>query len=580
MIKGVLVLNIKYYTQPYEANGKAFFIGEQVNNLLKSKKPFYNKVWIVASFAKKSGMIKLKTAIKKAVKSGAELNFILGTNNRLTTYEALKEILDLGCMGKIFRNISGNSIGAKLYCFEAAGERAEVLIASGNITEGGLYKNNEIVVHISYDIVNGDESSYYEFRNSVERLLEPKNELISDLSEELINILLDNGEIVYETEHSETKKINKKQKVNKLVSQEYVDTDLLSIVLPTGDSIEISLDEFEDVGKKFEKMNEDKKREEQIETCLEIDIDDEEIKEEETDEIDIEIECTENLNMVPDDLVNNLVIGEFSDYNSWEARAEGNDENIRSNEEENFISQYEVIDIEQMLYVQSHAQEHNDKIEGKEHSAISEDNMMLIRTKETKASPRKTRKKLEMQEEEVAPEPPNNVSVKKKFIITSSFNKSNTHGIVNAFFIQINKLKGRGISGEIRMPISSRDFSPEFWGWPNKYSVMHSADKGHKKCKKWQVTCRIIDVEDIEANKIDNIELFQEEGKTSFNFHSNALISLNPQENDIIRIIRCPEESECVFQCELIRSASKEYGIWEQFCSQVIKGTERRYGFA
>ena len=92
--------------------------------------------------------------------------------------------------------------------------------------------------------------------------------------------------------------------------------------------------------------------------------------------------------------------------------------------------------------------------------------------------------------------------------------------------------------------------------------------------------CKVVDVENPEASKIDTIDLYQEEGKTNFNFKSKALVSLIPEENDIIRIIRVAEGSEYIFQCELIRASSKEYIIWEQFCSQIIKGTERRYGFA
>jgi hypothetical protein len=76
------------------------------------------------------------------------------------------------------------------------------------------------------------------------------------------------------------------------------------------------------------------------------------------------------------------------------------------------------------------------------------------------------------------------------------------------------------------------------------------------------------------------LELYQEEGKTDFNILSKELLLLNPEENDIIRVIRCAEGEEAIFQIELIRASSKEYAIWEQFCSQSIKGTDRKYGFA
>lgn len=559
-------MEVKFFTQPFDAAGKSFLLGEKIIKLLKLKEPVYNRAWFVASFAKRSGLAKLKTAIRNAVKNGAEINFILGINNRLTSVEALKEIINLGCKAKVFRNTSGASMGARLYCFESEGNRADVFVSSGNITEGGLYKNNELIVHMEYNLAGGDMDKYNEFKVSVMNLLEPTQEIANQLNEELIGILLDNKEIVSETE-GKSSSVKKKTKAEKQKAEEQEDgIDMVSIVLPTGESIDVSLDEIEEMSSKpvvhsidSEDRMQEEKPSEQNETV------------QQNYDADIEIEGLDKLESDASEKLEKKVMEELNELSE---QAKDSEENVDA--DSGFLTQYEVIDIEQMLYTQSRFSEEDDE---KSKTAISEEDMKLIKTRGRKKNARINEEPVNQNGvEEIIEIPKENI--KKKFIISSSLNKANAHGIINAFFIQVNKLKGRGMSGEVRMPVASRDFSPEFWGWPVDYSLIKNEGKGNKKCKKLQTSCRIIDVENPESSVLGQIELYQEEGKTSFNLYSKQLIELNPEENDIIRIIRCPDGGEAIFQCELIRTTSKEYNIWEQFCSQIIKGSERRYGFA
>lgn len=575
-------MEIKYYTQPYQPNGRVFCLGDKINEILKQKDPAYNKIWLVSSFIKKSGLSKLKTSIKKALKNQAEINFIVGTNNCLTTYESLKEIMELNCNAKVFRSKTGNSIGAKLYCFESEGNRADVFISSGCITEGGLYKNTEAIVHVIYDLANGDAENYDNFRISMSSFLEPKEDSVFDLTDELLDILIDNGEITLESKGKAAgkKKIKSNEDIQSTTGQANetdIEDELLSIELPTGHSIEVSLTLDEDLSKRFEKIeakdNEDKHSEINYmleeETLIQDEIVDVDI------DIDIDIEGIDNLIDQPEKFSQEELMDELNQCEYVEQETERNRESD-GDQEKDYIVNYEAIDIEQMLFDQS--QSDTDEEDDKKHlSTISKEALEYIKTKDTK---KKSTKRIVIEEKTAdLPDIPKEAA-RKKFIISSSFNKLNNHGIINAFFIQINKLKGRGLSGEVRMPVASRDFSPEFWGWPSEYKVMHSNDKANKKYKKWITSCLIIDVENPIESKIDMVELYQEEGKTHFNLYSKVLQDMEPSENDIIRVIRCPDGTDHTFQCELIRITSKEYGIWEQFCSNTIKGTERKYGFA
>ncbi|MGE5474898.1 MAG: hypothetical protein ACM3UU_11830 [Ignavibacteriales bacterium] len=568
-------MEVKYYTQPFDNTGNSFYLGIRLNEILKSQKPFYNKIWIVASFAKLSGISKIKTAMKKSIKNNAVINVVLGTGKNLTTVEALSELNQLGCNVKIIRNTNGNSFDAKIYCFEAEGEKAEVFISSGNITEGGLYKNHELIVNVTYDLAGEDSLLYSQFMESLSIYFEPTGASACQFSQDIIDMLVQAGEIAFESDgkvKSKNSAVKTKTKIEDDIESDQ--HELLSIILPTGDSIELSLDdENVDIESKFESIvntekkpakkasskNQKKKKQE----------DENEDSQQSLDDIDIEIEESDRIEQFEHNNNSHQINEEFSE----ESYSEKNNMTNKKQETDVHIENYNVIDIEQMLYYQ---QQDNDvdNIENKHHTAISADDIEFIKSKETKRSTRKTKEK----QVEKEPEPIKE-TVRKKFIISSITNK-NGIGIINSFFIHINKLKGRGMTGEVRMPVAAREFSPEFWGWPSSYSIKLAEGKNKKKCKMWQVKCRVLDAQNPSNILIDTIDLFQEEGKSSFNFLSAMLATLEPDENDIIRILRCAENDECVFQCELIRSGSKEYEIWDQFCSHVIKGTGRRYGFA
>ena len=566
-------MDVKYYTQPSDNNGNSFYLGVRLNEVLKSQKPFFNRIWMIASFAKLSGISKLKAGLKKSVKNNAVINFVLGTGKNLTTVEALNELAQIGCNVKIYRNVGGSSFGAKIFCFEAEGEQAEVFICSGNITEGGLYKNHELITNITYNLENGDKNAYEQFKDSLSKYFNPSGISACDLTQESIDILVDAGEISFESEEKlKTKTTTKRTKSKKEEKIKDDEPELLSIILPTGDSIEISLDDDDaDIESKFEPVVKNEKNQSKNGSAKKKKVD---MENEQLQQDDIEIVIEESERVEESEFYKNSE--EINEEFSEEAYSLKSQESGKSKNQEAdiHIIDFSAIDIEQMLYHQQHEDENSEDTEHKRQSGISSDSIEFIKSKETKKSPKKTKEKLTEKE----PEPVKEI-VRKKFIISSIANKNGT-GIINSFFMQINKLKGRGMSSEVRMPIASRDFSPEFWGWPNSYSISHGEGKNQKKCKKWQVKCRVLDVENPANVMVDSAELYQEEGKSNFIFLSKMLVTLEPEENDIIRIIRCMENDECSFQCELIRAGSKEYEIWEQFCAHTIKGTGRRYGFA
>ncbi len=145
-------------------------------------------------------------------------------------------------------------------------------------------------------------------------------------------------------------------------------------------------------------------------------------------------------------------------------------------------------------------------------------------------------------------------------IIAKSANLPNT----SIFMMQLPKIS---VTGEIKLPTYIRDLIPEFWGWPKEYSTDNS-----RIC-----TLEIIDTKDPELKVTDVLaKLFQKENL--FVIHSEKLLAMELLENDIIRFIKTESVSGTYYTCEVIRSDAKEYPIWEQFCTNTIKGSKRKYG--
>lgn len=156
-------------------------------------------------------------------------------------------------------------------------------------------------------------------------------------------------------------------------------------------------------------------------------------------------------------------------------------------------------------------------------------------------------------------------------IIAKSTNLSKT----SIFMMQLPKIAQRGASkGEIKIPVYLRDLISSFWGWPKEYSVAKNSIEKSRIC-----TFKIIDTKNADITITDeNVKLFQREGESSFIILSEKLEELELNENDIIRFIKTESATGSYYTCEIVRTDAKEYPIWEQFCTNVLKGSKRKYG--
>lgn len=115
------------------------------------------------AFVKRSGTKHVAGALWKfCQKKKAEI--IAGINHRGTSKEGLEDLLKaIGKSGHviIFNNPLGFTFHPKVYLFKSA-KAADVLIGSGNMTEGGIYGNYEAALRVRVDLANKDQAAFLE----------------------------------------------------------------------------------------------------------------------------------------------------------------------------------------------------------------------------------------------------------------------------------------------------------------------------------------------------------------------------------------------------------------------------------
>lgn len=90
-----------------------------------------------------------------------------------------------------------------------------------------------------------------------------------------------------------------------------------------------------------------------------------------------------------------------------------------------------------------------------------------------------------------------------------------------------------------------------------------------------ELTLKIMDNASDSAQLLEDQEVeFHHSDKGIF-IKSRVLNELKPLEGDILRIIK---EDEYQFRCEIIRQNTAEYEIWNCYCTNVLKGSKRRFG--
>jgi len=153
------------------------------------------------AFVKYSGLRHIAKALVEFARRG-RIRISVGVDLGGTTLEGLKALLDcVGSSGEVwvYHNENGSTFHPKLFMFMAARGIAEMLVGSGNLTEGGLFTNYEIGLAMSLDPADAGQART--LRDAVAILdtwCDPSNGAARRLDPALLQSLLDSGYIVRE----------------------------------------------------------------------------------------------------------------------------------------------------------------------------------------------------------------------------------------------------------------------------------------------------------------------------------------------------------------------------------------------
>jgi len=149
-----------------------------------------------------------------------------------------------------------------------------------------------------------------------------------------------------------------------------------------------------------------------------------------------------------------------------------------------------------------------------------------------------------------------------------------------AFYMTLPTLQGDNIPGEGRIPLEAIELAKEFWGWPDEYSKVISPRSGADRVYwNWRPKWKIWSVEDLAAVVTQEVRMYMYENSSDFRFYLRPLVNAGADLGDVVRIRRIAEP-DVEFECVLARKGTPEYVEWIKSCTQPVRNSTRKFGYA
>jgi len=142
--------DFKYIMQGFQKDINFF---DEIKEVLETED--YTSIWILTAFVNERAICNLMPSIKK---SKADISFIIGIRNNVSTYQALKCLINMKVSVFVFDTARIESIFHAKVIVGSGTNSAKVICGSANITTGGLANN------IEAGIINILETDYHRAR--------------------------------------------------------------------------------------------------------------------------------------------------------------------------------------------------------------------------------------------------------------------------------------------------------------------------------------------------------------------------------------------------------------------------------
>jgi hypothetical protein len=78
---------------------------------------------------------------------------------------------------------------------------------------------------------------------------------------------------------------------------------------------------------------------------------------------------------------------------------------------------------------------------------------------------------------------------------------------------------------------------------------------------------------------IDEVRMYDYANSSDFRFYSSSLLELGADQGDIVQITRIAEP-DAELECVLARGGSVAHRAWIAHCTEPVRNSNRRYGYA
>lgn len=130
---------------------------KEIIDLLKDAD--FTDIWFLSAYLKENAIYNLTSSIKK---SGANIHFLVGVGNGVTSYQALKALLDLGVEVYTFDTARIGSIFHVKEILAYGDSCAKMVCGSANITPGGLANNIEAGVIVTLNLTDNQDRNFFD----------------------------------------------------------------------------------------------------------------------------------------------------------------------------------------------------------------------------------------------------------------------------------------------------------------------------------------------------------------------------------------------------------------------------------
>ncbi|WP_175898667.1 restriction endonuclease PLD domain-containing protein [Burkholderia vietnamiensis] len=187
-------MQVRFIAQPHGSQLGKLFLAE----LGKSERP--SAVTIVSAFVSRASVHRLKSRLRELRAAGTKVRLVIGVDMGGTSKEVLRELYSWSPIETfVFKNKKvGVTFHPKIYVIERD-HVAELFVGSNNLTDGGLFKNYESAVHLSYSLP-ADAASFADAKIELSKFLDPEAPIAKLLDEAYLTKLLAREDIPSEAE--------------------------------------------------------------------------------------------------------------------------------------------------------------------------------------------------------------------------------------------------------------------------------------------------------------------------------------------------------------------------------------------